>query len=646
MEKLTLKTLVIRNFQSFDEIIVGFLPHETNISGDNGVGKTTIFSAYTWLLFGKDALMREKFDIKPYGSKKEDVEVICVLEHTTDHSKEEIELRRVLHEIWTDLGEYKGDETRCFINGILTKATEYKAYINTFASEKNFYILTYPNYFLSMDTKSQRDYLCKMAGEKDIKDVITGNKRLLEAYDRIPKGFSIDDFIKKIEGELKTLKDEKKGIQPAIDALISTMPKEIDDDDVKEEEARINKEIEHIDELLLSSESAIKEKVMERTAIYAKIGIAQRKVIELTKERDDKVRDLKDKDEKAINDAKTLQMIRVNNLKILTGVIESLESQIVSHEAKKDRLYGDLDTLMKECHKVNAEEFSSICPYAKVTCNHISSDSKEDFEAKKKERLEALMKEGKAKNIEYESVVSEIADLNEELTAKRKIADSKKAQIAEYVEPTYDTKAEQDKIILSYDKVIHETQEEINNLQSAYDAFKIEDNTDKGALMEARGVLQAKIKELHTLSAQSELRDSINAKIEEKRKEGVVVASKIVAHSELAEDLRSIKTMIIKDSAQRINDMFAITTWEVTELLKNGTYRDTCKPFVNGVSASLNTAMALNVRLDICQTISNYLGIRLPLFIDSRECCNKTIDLSMQIINLRVAPIGTPLTIN
>ena len=55
----------IRNFQGIASI--GLFPQGKNLNvfGDNGTGKTTIVSALSWLLTGKDALGRADFDIKP-----------------------------------------------------------------------------------------------------------------------------------------------------------------------------------------------------------------------------------------------------------------------------------------------------------------------------------------------------------------------------------------------------------------------------------------------------------------------------------------------------------------------------------------------------------------------------------------------------
>lgn len=647
MKKLILKQLAIHNFQSFNEKVLDFSPKETNISGDNGVGKTTVFSAYTWLLFGKDSLMREKFDIKPRNRKEpSDVDVEGSFELITEHSRKRFVLRRVLHEKWSDLGEYKGDETRCYIDGIVTKPTEYAAYLNDFAPEKELSILTYPNYFLSLDTKAQRDFLCQMAGERAIEDVLADNKRLLEAYQSIPEGVSIDDFTKKTETEVKEMKDKKKGIQPAIDALLSTMPSDVDEESIKKEREELTDKLKRVEGMILSSENCIKEKIKERSEIFQKIEAIKGKINALKSEKENKILILRKKHDAIILKAKGEQEERVQRLSLYKQSLSLLEEHMKAMEAKKERMYAELDSLMKEYNKVNTEGNIRTCPY-NIDCAYLRSGSEEDMEKYKQARLDAIMKEGRAKNAEYEKVQSEIISLERDIENKKKEIDATKKAITDYVPPvTSDIKEEEDKINVSYGKVIYELEEEQRRYQCAYDSFEITDNTDKDKLMAERAALQGKINDLQTLSLQVSLRASINEKIEEKKKEGVALASKIIAKTELLEDLKSIKTAIIKDSSQRINDMFAITHWEVTELLKNGTYKDTCKPFVDGVSASLNAAMALNVRLDICQTISNYLGIYLPLFIDARESCNRTIDLSMQVINLRVAPSGTPLTIN
>jgi predicted ATP-binding protein involved in virulence len=64
---LKLKILKLTNFKGISAQNFIFDGKNVNIYADNGIGKTTIFDAYKWLLFGKDSLNRSNFGIKPYG---------------------------------------------------------------------------------------------------------------------------------------------------------------------------------------------------------------------------------------------------------------------------------------------------------------------------------------------------------------------------------------------------------------------------------------------------------------------------------------------------------------------------------------------------------------------------------------------------
>ena len=47
--------LAIDNFKGYQHLAMGFQGRCASIYGDNGTGKTTIYDAFTWLLFGKDS---------------------------------------------------------------------------------------------------------------------------------------------------------------------------------------------------------------------------------------------------------------------------------------------------------------------------------------------------------------------------------------------------------------------------------------------------------------------------------------------------------------------------------------------------------------------------------------------------------------
>ena len=58
MQEMTLKTLVLQNFKGIENLTIDF-KKETIIEGENGTGKTSIFDAYSWLLWDKDSNSRK-----------------------------------------------------------------------------------------------------------------------------------------------------------------------------------------------------------------------------------------------------------------------------------------------------------------------------------------------------------------------------------------------------------------------------------------------------------------------------------------------------------------------------------------------------------------------------------------------------------
>ena len=101
MKKIKIKSMALTNFKGIRSMSVDFGQNLTKITGRNGSGKTTIFDAFTWVLFGKDSHDRKTFDIKTIGA---DGKPIARLPHEVtlllDVDGEEIKLCRRYKEKW------------------------------------------------------------------------------------------------------------------------------------------------------------------------------------------------------------------------------------------------------------------------------------------------------------------------------------------------------------------------------------------------------------------------------------------------------------------------------------------------------------------------------------------------------------------
>ena len=131
-KKVTLKELTLKNFKGIRDLAVKF-GEVTTIAGANATGKSTVFDAFTWVLFGKDSNDRTDsgkgaFTVKTVGP---DGNPILKLEHSVtavlDVNGEEVALTRTLTEDWvkprgkTEV-ELKGNTTHYFCNGVEIKA--------------------------------------------------------------------------------------------------------------------------------------------------------------------------------------------------------------------------------------------------------------------------------------------------------------------------------------------------------------------------------------------------------------------------------------------------------------------------------------------------------------------------------------------
>lgn len=161
MKTIFLKSLSLRNFKGIKRLDLSFTEHETNIYGANGTGKTTVFDAFTWLLFGKDSSDRKDFNIKtlnPDGSNVEKMEHEVIAFISVDG--EEKTLQRIYKENWVKKrgeadAELKGHETLFYINDVPKKASEYAKEISEIVDEQIFKLITNPNYFPAMKWQDQ-----------------------------------------------------------------------------------------------------------------------------------------------------------------------------------------------------------------------------------------------------------------------------------------------------------------------------------------------------------------------------------------------------------------------------------------------------------------------------------------------------------
>ena len=105
MKKIRINRLTLENFKCHDHLNLVFHGESASIFGDNATGKTSIYDALTWLLFGKDSAGNgeKNIDIKPLdpSGQVRDHQAITAVEAELDVDGEVMTLRRTCREIWS-----------------------------------------------------------------------------------------------------------------------------------------------------------------------------------------------------------------------------------------------------------------------------------------------------------------------------------------------------------------------------------------------------------------------------------------------------------------------------------------------------------------------------------------------------------------
>ena len=232
--KITLKKLNITAFKGAKHRIVEF-DDVTDVSGANETGKTTLFDAFMWLLFGKDSADKKDFSVKPLDhnnktTDKQDVEVSGILDIDGTH----MALTRILREKWVkkrgeSTPEFAGNETLYFINEVPTSMGDYNKAISEIIPEQTFKLLTSTTFFPSMKWEEKRRAVLSLVPEISDSDIALGNPEF-EHLLSLSKG--LVQLKKERSAKKSLLKKSLDDLPPRIDELHKSKPEAVNEAEV------------------------------------------------------------------------------------------------------------------------------------------------------------------------------------------------------------------------------------------------------------------------------------------------------------------------------------------------------------------------------------------------------------------------------
>lgn len=639
MKSIILKKMIIRNFKGIENLQMSFGKDNT-ILGDNGTGKTTIFDAFSWALFGKNSEGKTKFNIQTLDKEGNIIHGIeCNVTLILEINGCEKKISRTLKENWVRTrgkDELKNTPTVYEIDDVPMKEKDYKAEINKIIDEELFKMVTNPFYFTSLNWKDQRNILLEIIGDIDNENVIAYNKSLSPLQDKIKN--NIDDYITKIKASINKLKEKVKSLPYRIDECHNSLV-EVDKESLESKKKNIHEEIEKIDLQLQDSSKANEAKLKLQEEIFN----LKNKKTELISQASNKkaVKEVEDK----IFDMKHSVKINSMNKESVECKIKKIHVEIEETTKEISLSLAEQEKLREEWFKTNDEQFifdetQGVCPccgraYEEGKIQEIKESAQERFSITKEKKLEDINKKGvdfgarivakKDSLNHYEVIERELRNELDDLVNKIK---SDSLQIDKLIKQKED---------LSTETVVPglvELEDEIAALQLKLDNFKLDNKLE---LKSKKETLLLELEGVQKKFAFIETNKQLLTRIEELKNEEKDLNIKIgllTKELELGEEFVRTKVELLEES---INKKFKGVTFKLFNTFKHGGIEDCCEALVQGVPfRDANTAGKINAGLSIINTLSQHYDVSAPVFIDNRESVNKLTDFDGQLVNLKV----------
>ena len=643
MNKVFLKSLKIKDFKGIKDLSIDFAD-VTNIAGDNGLGKTSIFDAFTWLLFDKDSKNRTAFDIKPLDPNNQIIRGLTpTVTGVFETGGRTIILSKTYKEKWSKKrGEaeatFTGNETLYEVNNIPVKKKDYIAEVGNMVDEEKFKLLSNPYFFSnSLNWKEARNIIFEIVGDINIEDIIKAEPRLEEIKEELLKD-NIDMLLKSKKATVTKLSKEKKEIPVRINEIKNNYI-DLDFEELEKEANKLETELQKVNEEIILATSEVNKvlEVNEEISLEISNLAAEKREIEEEERRNfyKKKYEFETTKQQVLHDIFTIQ----NNKQHEKSNIEEEERRIKTLKSEISTLREKYKSIQAE--KPTLEELKKECPtckreFDKQFVEEMQQQIVDNFNTQKAKRLQNINQEGtvlkanllkceeKKEKIQYniKQYDEKLDGLNKELITiennmKQFESDGQKDKVSQKELETLDIKIEKLKTKLKTTAGQADNLDQVNQMKETI--FK--------KLSQVRSQLSQKDINKHLDSRMQDLlltEKNLGCKIAQIEKQIMLCELYIRTRVKLLES--------------SINAKFKYVSFKMFKEQINGALDETCEALVNGVPFGMaNTASQINAGLDIIDTLSKYFEISTTIFIDNAESINNIIKIDSQLVKLIVS---------
>ncbi len=629
--KIEIKSMTLKNFKGVRSKEIAF-SHNMLISGGNKVGKSTIYDAYLWAIFG--VLSKKNGTVQPLNADNEPVHkletsVSVVLNYNDER---EVKVERILKEKWNKEGtsdeKLLNTTTERLINDVPLSQKDFTAKLEKLCSLSKWQVLSNVNIFMSYKVDDRRKMLMSLAGE-------INEEELIKPYPLVYKGVfterkDIADMLKQQSTIKKKAEDELKMIPAKVQAQ-DDLKVDADFDALKAEKAQVDKDIASIDAILEGSN----EKNPAMDEYNRKVQAHNEKVANAQKVwQDKKIKDI-DEITKQIADASTK----------VSEVMATAKSNFDNYTTAKKKLAEvtiSFNTKTKEWNDANEKKFdyqqTDVCP----VCGRPYTD-----DMKAKEYNNAVEEFNKAKSDALSKLLSEATELKQQMAVL-------KGNVNTFEQITKNADEEAHKNAKEAFDALVRKRTEVQNQSWDNTAEKATFDRDFAELESSKPVIKVdatveenKDKKRTLVEKRDELLrqlagEETNKRIEDEKKKldaRSVELSQIIADcNETIRQIKAYKKAKITMVENKVNSYFSLVRWKFYEHnITNDDEKEVCKAIdLDGIDYdNTNDGTVIDMGVDIISGISKASNIFVPLFVDRKESAEKIVPVEQQTIFLQ-----------
>lgn len=611
--KMFLKRAVLENFMCYASRTVDFYDI-TKIMAENGVGKSTIATAYLWCLFNCDYELKDNPVVRREVGGKSVDDMDTSVELVLDVDGKEITMKKVQKRTYSKDGSSYKDDNKYFVNDVPKTLKDFNAYLDV--DMNVFKMCSNINAFLNQKPAEMREYLFSLVENVTDLDIARSKAELAELAPLLEK-YTTEELTAmnkatktKITKDLPILdgqiKEKERDIQ--IKQGINTSDLELQKNSLKEQIADCVAKQTDNDKLLAEYDKASADILDLKFKQSDMVRKANEDNIKVRREAEIRIENLNDVIENCKKDIKTVEKVIAFNNGMVTGLQAKLEAIRVEWSTEKQREF---------------DENSLICPYCR---QEYSEDKKEelrvDFKTHKEAELNRITDKGNATKEELDITKDKLAEDVKKSTEYREHLDTYshdmfilEKQLSELPQEIDVTATEEYKALEQQIAEKEQAMHKANDISTV----KAELKAQETALRQQLAECESQIAKSDTAADEQRLEElRVEQRTQEQNKTN---AEKIL---DLLDELDKAKNETLSDS---INSHFSLVKWKLFELNKSGGYKSVCIPTVNGKSiltTMSNKGNRILGRVDICNSIQKISGMSVPIILDDSESLDST----------------------